>query len=178
MTNYNSTAHPRQNKHKEELLLSLNSTTWETFHGDDRSDNHKREHVITTEPVAMSYLALLDSEIATNSDIDTEVKVVLIKFLSFYFDRLLQWQSKQRGRKIGIFGNLTLGYIMHTQDSKLHLELDLYRMFEEEGLFVFKIDVNGRSFDTFNGYIFIHSNGSIYQMSDDRINEIQEKNDV
>jgi hypothetical protein len=128
------------------------------------------------EPVALGYLTLLDSEIATNRDINTETKVVLIKFLSFYFERLLQWQTAQRGRKIGIFGNLSLGYVMHTQDSKLSLELDLYRMFKQEGLCVFRLKVNGRSLTTFNGFIFIYSNGSIYQMSDDRINEIQENN--
>lgn len=174
MTNYNSTTRPKTNKHREELLLSLNSTSWSTFHGDGRSDNHQEEHVITTDPVAMAYLALLDSEIASNGDIDTETKVILIKFLSFYFDRLLQWQSRQRGRKIGLFGNLSLGYIMHTQDSKLSLDLDLYRMFKEDGLYVFKIKVNGRSLTTFNGYIFIRSDGSIYQMSEGRISELQE----
>ena len=108
VTNYNSTNKPRTNKHREELLLSLDSTSWSTFHGDGRSDNHKEEHVITVDPIAMGYLILLDSEIASNPDIPTEVKVQLIRFVAFYFDRLLQWQTKQRGRKIGIFGNLHL----------------------------------------------------------------------
>ena len=178
MTNYNSSTRPKTNKHREELLLSLDSTSWVTFHGDGRSDNHKENHIITVDPTAMGYLTLLDSEIASNPDIDTEVKVQLIRFLSFYFDRLNQWQSRQRGRKVGIFGNLSLGYIMHTQDSKLSLELGLYRMFKKEKLFVFKIDVNGRSLTAFSGYIFIHNNGSIYQLSDDRTSELQGENNV
>lgn len=178
MTNYNSTDRPKTNKHHEELLVALDAYSWETFSGDDRSDNHKREHRITVEPEGFGYLTLLDSEIATNTAIPSETKIILIRFIAFYFDRLLQWQSSHKGRKIGIFGNLSLGYIMHTQDSKLHLELDLYRMFKESGLYVFKINVNGRAFSTFNGFIFIRSDGSIYQMSDDRISEIQEKNDV
>ena len=173
MTNYNHTDKPRTNKHREELLLSLDSTSWPTFHGDGRSDNHKEDHEITLEPDGLAYLTLLDSEIATNQDIPSDIKVVLIRFLSFYFDRLNAWRDAGKGRKIGIFGNLSLGYVMHTQDSKLNLQLALYRMLKEKNIYVFKLVVNGRSFDTFNGYIFIHNNGNIYQLSDDRILELQ-----
>jgi hypothetical protein len=158
VTNYNDSRLPKQNKHREELLLALNATQWETFHGDDRSDNHKREHVITLEPEGLAYLTLLDSEIASYDNIPSDIKIILIRYLSFYFDRLLAWQSSQRGRKTGIFGNLSLGYIMHTQDSKGVISVEFYYDTNsdktQEVIYIFKILAYGQGF------------------ADERINEI------
>lgn len=179
MTNYNPAnaqiQRARGNKHREELLLSLDSRQWETFHGDGRSDNHKEEHVITLNPVGLSYLTLIDSEIATNTDISTECKVTLIRFISFYFDRLNTWRSSARGRKIGIFGNLSLGYIMHTQDDKISVDLQLFRMIKEQNINIFRLDINGSGFESFNGFLFIYDDDRIYHLTDDRVSELQEK---
>ena len=178
MTNYNPVNKTKQiarsNKHREELLLALHSTSWETFKGDGRSDNHKRSHIITLDPIGLAYLALLDSEIASYDNVPSDIKVVLIKYLSFYFDRLITWRQSTRGRKIGIFGNLSLGYVMHTQDSKTSVSVEFYRYLSEENTWVFRIDCNGSGFAKFNGYLFIHNDGKIYQMSDDRISDLQE----
>jgi hypothetical protein len=87
---------------------------------------------------------------------------------------MISWQSSQRGRKIGIFGNLSLGYIMHTQDSKGVISVEFYRKLDnqQEVIYIFKILAYGQGFEKFSGYIFIYDTGKIYQMTDERINEI------
>ncbi len=163
------------NKHQEELLLELNAYQWETFNGDGRSDNHREDHKITLEPEGLSYLTLLESEIATNKDISSECKILLIKFVAFYFDRLNTWAASARGRKKGIFGNLSLGYIMHTQDDKVSVDLQLFRMIKEQNINIFRLDINGSGFESFNGFLFIYDDDRIYHLTDDRVSELQEK---